>query len=296
MEELKENNIVRILKNLKDDNKNPYIKEVWFNGIDIKNTFTSDLINCINNCTSPRVSEKGKPITEEDLKLIFKAFSLFKPGETRVLILGQDPYPNENKACGLAFLHNRNYNKEIDESLKNILLAIKIANINTQDIKYKSNDDWVSQNKVLLLNTSLTYEKHPNYGKRYQNENEKNTRKKETEEIKIKHQKAWKPFIQQMIIKLLTCDNNKLVVFLWGKDAQLSFIEYINNIEIKKNIRIFSCYHPTPKNENNKENLDENLLFSKAAPKQFELCNLFLKENDVEEIDWKGLLKIYTEK
>ena len=50
---------------------------------------------------------------------IFKAFSLFEPSETRVLILGQDPYPEKSKACGLAFLHNETYHvysaKDIDK-------------------------------------------------------------------------------------------------------------------------------------------------------------------------------------
>lgn len=283
MVELTKDNLISTLMSLKDEQDNDYIKEGWFD----KYEFTSDIIKCINNCTSPRASEKNNPITEDDLKLIFKAFSLFEPSQTRVLILGQDPYPNENKACGLAFLHNRDYNKEIDESLKNILLAIKIANINTQDIKYKSNDDWVSQNKVLLLNTSLTYEKHPNYGKRYQNENEKNTRKKETEKIKITHQNAWKQFIKN-ILSLLLKRQNPMVVFLWGDDAQIKFIEYINEININSNLLILSTSHPS----NNGQAVDKG--FRISAPNHFKACNLFLKENNIEEINWQGLLKIYN--
>ena len=72
---------------------------------------------------------------------VFNAFKLFKPSETKILILGQDPYPskndNEGRAHGLAFSFGPNSKKkEADDSLLNIFKAIQKYNNSKKDIKY----------------------------------------------------------------------------------------------------------------------------------------------------------------
>jgi len=82
---------------------------------------------------------------------IFRCLEL-EPSEVKVVILGQDPYPNPTHAMGLAFSVNSSI-KPLPASLKNIFkeldsdLGIKRVN------GYLS--DWSSQG-VLLLNRSLT--------------------------------------------------------------------------------------------------------------------------------------------
>ena len=65
----------------------------WMTCEDFKKYVENDkkLKDCIKYCTSPKPTD------------IFNAFKLFPIEETKVLILGQDPYPEPDKAHGLAF-------------------------------------------------------------------------------------------------------------------------------------------------------------------------------------------------
>lgn len=233
MVELTEDNLISSLMSLKDEQDKNYIKEGWFDGIDMKNLFKDNenkyktsIIDCINNCTSPSPNKKDFENKEEDfikekLKLIFKAFSLFEPSETKVLILGQDPYPEVKRAQGLAFSFKNNH-KPADDSLLNIFKAIeeykKKNNINiTKSIKeWDTNlECWAKNNDILLLNTALTFDEKTSLTKR---------------------KNVWEPFVQKIITKLLTYDNDNLVIFLWGKEAQKTFLRVLNNIEYKAKI------------------------------------------------------------
>lgn len=288
-------NIKKMISNLVESD---YIKESWFDKETIINLFNTDsIIDCIKKCTSPRASKKNNPITEDDLKLIFKAFSLFKPSETRVLILGQDPYPEKEKAHGLAFSFKKN--QEPDDSLLNIFKAIekykKENNIKiTKPIKeWNTNlETWAENNKILLLNTALTFESKGN-----------------------PHFKYWNDFIKNIIkilvqTKLDNNCNNKLAIFLWGEKAQKiffkSFNETDNNYEIdfqkvqnpindvepitinKKfytnkpviqgkitignNFEIYLTYHPSNRYKKGKEQ------FLNDAPVHFKACDEFLEK------------------
>ena len=94
--------------------------------------------------------------------LIFANFSL-PPTRTKVLILGQDPYPGIGDAMGLAFSTKQ---KKLPKSLKNIYTEL----YDDLGIKRTSGDltDWHQQG-VALLNTHLTAEvgkslAHQNFG------------------------------------------------------------------------------------------------------------------------------------
>ena len=78
---------------------------------------------------------------------IFRCFEFFNIEDTKVIILGQDPYHGENQATGLAFAVNPGIRKP--PSWNNIL---KIAPSHTCDSSLES---WAKQG-VLLLNTYLT--------------------------------------------------------------------------------------------------------------------------------------------
>ena len=64
--------------------------------------------------------EKFKGVAEiyPPEKDIFRCFSYFDVKDTKVVIIGQDPYHGPNQACGLAFAVNDCVNKP--PSLKNI--------------------------------------------------------------------------------------------------------------------------------------------------------------------------------
>ena len=85
--------------------------------------------------------------------LVFRALQV-TPDEAKVIIVGQDPYPNFAHACGLSFSVPAN-TQPLAGSLRNIFAEIKT------DMGYQSNvtngdlTPWVNQG-VVLLNRVLT--------------------------------------------------------------------------------------------------------------------------------------------
>lgn len=147
-----------------------------------------------------------------DSKIIFpKRENVFKAfiENPRVVILGQDPYHNDDQATGLAFAVPNNIKNP--PSLNNIFKELK----NDLDIiKIDSTlEDWKQQG-ILLLNTALTVEKNmPN-----------------------SHKNIWKPYITDYIKQL--GKDEKLVWVLWGANAR-SYKKYIKG-------PIIESVHPSP--------------------------------------------------
>lgn len=90
-----------------------------------------------------------------DQENIFRALSI-PPAQVKVVIVGQDPYPNPKYAMGMAFSVREN-TKPLPASLKNIFTELE------DDLGYKRTNgdlsDWKDQG-VLLLNRSLTVAAH----------------------------------------------------------------------------------------------------------------------------------------
>ena len=241
------------------------IKNEWFTKQEVKEIFSSDIVKCIDECTRPRQDE------------IFNAFNGLRPQDVKVLIIGQDPYPQKGRADGLAFSFGNN--EEAQDSLKNIFDKLKelgIDNKNTKLTKWKKNG-------ILLLNSSLTF-------KYYSNKSEQTKSRK-------KHLEAWQPFIKQTLTKLFEkrTKSNPLVVMLWGKNANL--IEKFNNGNeddkyLKKNIYIIRNSHPS--NLGGAKNYCGNYAnpniwvnaFMCKCNNPFKKCNEFFKLKGLPEIDW----------
>jgi len=84
---------------------------------------------------------------------VFRALNIM-PWEAKVIIIGQDPYPNADHACGLSFSVPAN-TKPLAGSLRNMFAEIKN---DTGRYSVASNGDlspWVNQG-VVLLNRVLT--------------------------------------------------------------------------------------------------------------------------------------------
>ena len=118
---------------------------------------------------------------------IFRAFNYFNIEDTKVVILGQDPYHNENQAIGLAFGVEC---EKIPPSLKNIIKELE--KYNNKKLDNASLENWAKQG-VLLINYSLTVQ--PN---------------KPGSNMKI-----WKEFTNDILSKL---DDNVIFV-AWGAFA-----------------------------------------------------------------------------
>ena len=119
-------------------NLQQHLPEPWLKIVDL------NLLKSIEN----QLDEDFLP----DPRNVFKALTL-SPEKVKVLIVGQDPYPNPEHAMGLAFSVNKNVSV-LPASLKNIFKELEsdLGVVRTNgDLS-----DWVDQG-VLLLNTTLTF-------------------------------------------------------------------------------------------------------------------------------------------
>lgn len=214
---------------------------------------------------------------------IFNALNLVSFEQAKVLILGQDPYPNPMHAHGLAFSSK---NKTTPGSLRNIFKAIDSV-YNSSLVENKNNDltSWAEQG-VLLLNTALTYKN--TFDESLSDKENKNL---QVREKKI-HLKTWENFIDLIVVKLLA-RNKKLVMLLWGGEAWNIVKKNIDKYKIKyeeyedgkvilpnNNVLILHTDHPSQV----KINLGGKFL--EYAPLHFKECDEFLGENAVH---WTNL-------
>lgn len=237
------------------------IKNEWFTRQEIEKLFTSEIQKCINECTRPNQSD------------IFNAFERLKLQDVKVLIIGQDPYPDEAKAHGLAFSY-KDGKLSAEDSIRNIFYKIK-EDVGI-DNSYTNLSAWKEQG-VLLLNTALTFA-----GKSNQKF----------------HIKTWKQLINLAISKLLevkTATKQPLVVMLWGGKAnKLRTLAFKGNEQEKSYqgkypfVKILRSSHPS----NNYQACTKAIYngkvpaFKDSKFKPFTECNEFLQANNADVINW----------
>ena len=141
---------------------------------------------------------------------IFRALQI-PPDQVKVVIVGQDPYPNAKHAMGLAFSTPAGV-APLPKSLKNIFTELN----NDLAIDRSNGDlsDWANQG-VLLLNRSLTVEpgksdSHSNLG--------------------------WQDFTEKII---QAAAKNGALAILWGNEAQK-----VSNLFADTDV--FKSAHPSP--------------------------------------------------
>jgi uracil-DNA glycosylase len=153
------------------------------------------------------------------LKNVFRAFIECPYDKTRVILIGQDPYPQLGVADGLAFSCGNT--KRQEASLRYIFGAInKTVYGETKDPKTFDPDltRWANQG-VLLLNTALTTE----IGK------------------PGTHINIWQPLITYLVDMLNTSHNDYVWLFV-GKNAQ-EYEDLVDNV--LNNTAILKCTHPS---------------------------------------------------
>lgn len=125
---------------------------------------------------------------------VFRALQI-APEQVRVVVVGQDPYPNPAYACGLSFSVPADITV-LPGSLKNILREVALDVGNTQIV----NGDlqpWVDQG-VMLLNRTLTVAPGQ----------------------PASHQSLGWSVVTDCIIDVVTKQNPEVIAVLWGKQAQ----------------------------------------------------------------------------
>jgi len=173
-----EKNLIILKQNLKKDIESSGWADVLFPYIDSKlyDDLTDSLISLV---------EEGKRFTPK-FKDIFNAFKECKYDDLKVVIVGQDPYPQLGSADGLAFSCSKKGKAE--KSLQYINKAI--------DTDHTDLRCWANQG-VLLINTALTVEVNK-IGSHFWN---------------------WKPFTEHLFSKI-NQDNKDIVFILMGKKAE----------------------------------------------------------------------------
>lgn len=146
---------------------------------------------------------------------IFNAFDLSSFENTKVIILGQDPYHNEGQAHGLSFSVPEGVS--IPPSLRNIYQEL-LSDLDITPSQSGNLTHWASQG-VLLLNSVLTVEKNSPGS----------------------HAKSgWVDFTDT-VIDILNDKKQNLVFLLWGAYAQ----KKAELIDQNKHL-VLTAAHPSP--------------------------------------------------
>ncbi len=146
---------------------------------------------------------------------IFQAFDYCPFNQTKVVIIGQDPYHGEHQAHGLCFSVYRD--AKIPPSLVNIFKEIK-TDVNTELPPNGNLERWAEQG-VLLLNAALTVRAH---------------------EAGSHQNKGWEKFTDA-VIKKISSEKERVVFLLWGGFAK----KKKKLIDAKKHF-ILETGHPSP--------------------------------------------------
>jgi uracil-DNA glycosylase len=178
---------------------------------------------------------------------IFEAFKFTSLQNTKVVILGQDPYHGEGEANGLCFSVNKGI--KVPPSLRNIYKELA-SDINHFKIPNHGNiDNWAKQG-VLLLNTSLTVIK---------------------DQANSHSKIGWHQFTNK-IIETISNQKEHVVFILWGKNAH-DKMEFINP---NKHL-VLKGVHPSP--------LSASRGF--FGCKHFSKTNEYLVSKNLSPINWQ---------
>ncbi len=146
---------------------------------------------------------------------IFNALKYTSYANTRIVILGQDPYHGNGQAHGLCFSVKKGI--KFPPSLKNIFKELN-SELNVPEPESGELTGWAKQG-VLLLNTTLTVR----------------------EGSPQSHKGMGWEILTDKIISLINEKNTPVVFILWGSNARAKKALITN-----KNHLILECAHPSP--------------------------------------------------
>jgi ATP-dependent DNA helicase PIF1 len=182
------------------------------------NSIPDEWKDCLVSCKENLLKLSTSLSTKEFIpsrERIWKALELTSIKNIKVVILGQDPFPNEEHACGLAFSVLDNV-RPFPASLRNIYKEL-VSDIGIETPKHGNLESWAKQG-VLLLNTVLTVESgNPQ-----------------------SHSKLGWEEVTDQIIRTIASKSEKVVFVLWGKSAQAKK-KLINSEH-----HIIESAHPSP--------------------------------------------------
>lgn len=234
------------------------IGESWYN------VLSEEERNCFEE-KFKIVSEKRKEHEilpyEAENSGIYHALSITPFDKVKVLIMGQDPYPNKEDAHGLAF---SKLSGKIPASLKNIFEKIK-EDTGVNNVSGNLTP-WAKQG-VLLLNRALSFSKN--------------------ESLAVRN-KFWLPVINIIINKLLE-RKKPLIIILWGNPANdIEQFSFEKEAEYKKNnIYILRSSHPSNMGNAKNSVLKDGKIGAFTSTPNFKKTNEILSSLGEMEINWQ---------
>ena len=205
--------------------KKPYYKELYY--------FVRD--------------EYSKHVVYPPSDEIFNALHLTPLSKVKVVILGQDPYHNENQAMGLSFSVKPDVS-ELPPSLINIFRELH-DDVGCHMPNNGYLNKWAEQG-VLLLNTVLTVRAHQAFSHKGH---------------------GWEQFTDA-IINAVNMEERPVVFMLWGSPAQSKSFMLDNPGHL-----VLKAPHPSP--------LSAYRGF--FGCRHFSKCNEFLESHGETPIDWQ---------
>ena len=181
---------------------------------------------------------------------IFEAFDETTPSEVKVVILGQDPYPESGQAHGLAF---STLNRKRPQSLSKIVAEVERNMERSVPKDCNCLTPWARQG-VLLLNRALTVR---------------------IDEAGEHLGKGWECFTDK-VVETISKNCEHVVFLLWGEPAQQ--VGYLIDSERQK---ILCSEHPS-----SRESLSRSRKQRLKGSKHFSQANEYLKTHCAEPINW----------
>lgn len=215
---------------------------------DWKNVFQQNLSDHFFDDLEEKLSlEYAQYTVYPSYESLFSAFNFCSFDETKVVIIGQDPYHQPNQAHGMAFSVQNGV--AFPPSLKNIFKEID-ASFNQVTFRSSGNlTNWAKQG-VLLLNACLSVR----------------------EGLPNSHAKLGWDELTLQAIHQLNIEKEHVVFMLWGNFA----FQFENQINHSKHL-ILKAAHPSPLSAN------RGGWFGNAC---FRTCNEYLMIHHQTPIDW----------
>lgn len=167
----------------------------WSDIVDVK--IGSEALN--------KVYREGKPICPEP-ENIFRAFSILPPDKVRVVLVGQDPYPQKGIATGILFANKENTPEDkLSPSLKVIKNSfLRLLQNPEKGTNFNPSLVYIAEQGVLMINSALTVEMNKPGS----------------------HSMIWRPFVSTLLRNLSNMNHN-IIFVLFGSQAR-TFRPYIN--------------------------------------------------------------------
>jgi uracil-DNA glycosylase len=181
---------------------------------------------------------------------IYTIFKLMKPENIKIVIIGQDPYINQNEAHGISFSVRKGI--RVPPSLQNIYSEVKACGFTIKDETCGDLTRWCEQG-VFLINASLTVEAGKSGS----------------------HMAKWEDFTSELFLYINQKVKN-FVVIAWGRPAKKLADSYFETKHI-----IFST-HPSPLSAHNSTTSTKPFIGSKP----FIQANTELVKLGCSPVDW----------